>query len=242
VRHPASRGKAANDAIVDFELCDALSNGFHNPCSVRHRYAAVGYSVGRDNNAIVMKIERACMQAHPERPWSRRSRIGLLYTFDSIQAARCFNDDGFHDDLQFERVAPMVDFIVCVVRSHLLDFPTELGGLPFRPTVAQGRKPIVFSPTNLTEGIKQHGPSSARKECTDHGRIKGHRSSNRRSIRRRRQQCASRRAQHRGDANIGRTRARRSPSQRHYAYCRSAQIGRSSSAGARNRRHRCSRQ
>jgi len=30
--------------------------------------------------------------------------------------------------------------------------------------------------------------------------------------------------------------------QRHYAYCRSAQIGRSSSAGARNRRHRCSRQ
>ena len=39
------------------------------------------------------------MQAHPDRPWSRRPRVGQLYTFNSIQAARCFHDDGFHDDL-----------------------------------------------------------------------------------------------------------------------------------------------
>jgi hypothetical protein len=45
------------------------------------------------------------MQAHPDRPRSRRSWIGQLYTFDSIQAARRFDDDGFHDDLQFKREA-----------------------------------------------------------------------------------------------------------------------------------------
>ena len=52
-----------------------------------------------------MEIERTCVQAHPDRPWSRRPRIGLLYSFYSIQTARCFDDDGFHNDLQFERVA-----------------------------------------------------------------------------------------------------------------------------------------
>ena len=42
------------------------------------------------------------MQAPPDRPWSRRSRIGQFYTFDPIQAARRFDDDGFHGDLQFK--------------------------------------------------------------------------------------------------------------------------------------------
>jgi hypothetical protein len=43
------------------------------------------------------------MQAHPDRPWPRRSWIGQFYTFDAIQAAWRFDDDGFHDDLLTER-------------------------------------------------------------------------------------------------------------------------------------------
>jgi hypothetical protein len=52
-----AREKARGDMIAHLEFCDALADGFHKPRAVRHRDAAIGYSVGRADNAIVMEVE-----------------------------------------------------------------------------------------------------------------------------------------------------------------------------------------
>ena len=51
------REKARDDVIAHLELCDALADGFYKASAVRHRDAAIGYSVGRADNGIIMEIE-----------------------------------------------------------------------------------------------------------------------------------------------------------------------------------------
>jgi hypothetical protein len=87
------------------------------------------------------------MQAHPDRPSSSWPWIGQRYTFESIQATRCFDDDGFHDDLQFTRVGAERRFYYSYLSMSLSGFTHRR---PLGERLLSARKAIIFSPTSLT--------------------------------------------------------------------------------------------
>ena len=64
------------------------------PSTVRHGDTAIGYTIGRAHNSIIMEVERTCMQSHSDCPRSGCSRIGQFDTFNPVQAAWRSHDDG----------------------------------------------------------------------------------------------------------------------------------------------------
>ena len=88
--------------VACLEFSHTVTDAFHKPSTVRHGDTAIGHTIGRAYNSIVMEVERTCMQSHPDRSRPRCSRIGQFDTFNPIKAAWRSDDNGLHVSLQFK--------------------------------------------------------------------------------------------------------------------------------------------
>ena len=89
--------------IACLEFRHTITDAFHKPSTVRHGDTAIGYTIGRAHNSIVMEVERTCMQSYPDRSRPGCPRIGQFDTFNPVKAAWRSDDDGLQVDLQFKR-------------------------------------------------------------------------------------------------------------------------------------------
>ena len=53
--------------IACLEFSHTITDAFHKPSTVRHGDTAIGYTIGRAHNSVVMEIERTCMKSYPDR-------------------------------------------------------------------------------------------------------------------------------------------------------------------------------
>ena len=90
--------------IAYLEFSHTVTDAFHKPSTVRHGDTAIGHTIGRADNSIVMEVERTCMQSYPDRSRPGCSRIGQFDTFNPVKAAWRSDDDGLQVGLQFKRL------------------------------------------------------------------------------------------------------------------------------------------
>ena len=88
--------------IAYLEFSHTVTDAFYKPSTVRHEDTTIGHTIGRAHDSIVMEVERACMQSHPDSSRPGCSRIGQFDTFNPIKAAWCTHDDGLQVGLQFK--------------------------------------------------------------------------------------------------------------------------------------------
>ena len=90
--------------IACLEFRHTITDAFHKPSTVRHGDTAIGYTIGRAHNSVVMEVERTCMQSYPDRSRPGCPRIGQFDTFNPVKAAWRSDDDGLQVGLQFKRL------------------------------------------------------------------------------------------------------------------------------------------
>ena len=88
--------------IAYLEFSHTVTDAFYEPSTVRHGDTAIGHTIGRAHNSIVMEVERTCMQSRPDFSRPGCSRIGQFDTFNPIKAAWCSDDDRLQVGLQLK--------------------------------------------------------------------------------------------------------------------------------------------
>jgi len=93
------REESGDHVVAHGKFLNALAHGFNHTGTVRHGNAAVLGGDHAGDNAVVVEVERAGVDAHADLAGARFARCGLVGYAELIQAAGARYGGNFHNPL-----------------------------------------------------------------------------------------------------------------------------------------------